>query len=230
MKHVKAGAIAVTALTLSLCLSGCQSDENADGASGDLASAAPSTTKSPYAESIPDYIKQSGLTEAPVKRETPGAPVINFPVPPGWVDLGPDTAPWAFAAIKFVGDPAVPVNPAIAADPPTITAVLSKLSGKVEPAKVLQYAPGEMKNLPGYEGNAAGSAGKLGGFDSQQIGGTYMKAGVKRAVAQKTVVIPAKDGVFVLQVNADGTEDQKQILMDATTLIDQGTTITPAAQ
>ena len=29
-----------------------------------------------------------------------------------------------------------------------------------------------------------------------------------RAIAQKTVVIPGKDGLYVLQLNADGLEDQ----------------------
>jgi hypothetical protein len=47
-------------------------------------------------------------------------------------------------------------------------------------------------------------------------------------VAQKTVTIPAADGLFVLQINADGTEAQMPILMDATTVIDEQTTITPA--
>ena len=42
------------------------------------------------------------------------------------------------------------------------------------------------------------------------------------------MVIPAADGVFVLQLNADGTEDQMGVLMDATNIIDEQTTITPA--
>ena len=43
----------------------------------------------------------------------------------------------------------------------------------------------------------------------------------------KTVTIPGSDGRFVLQLNADGTEDQMGVLMDATSVIDQQTTITP---
>jgi len=50
---------------------------------------------------------------------------------------------------------------------------------------------------------------------------------VSRMVAQKTVVIPGQDGLFVLQLNADGTEDQAMPLMDATQTIDDQTTITP---
>ena len=61
-----------------------------------------------------------------------------------------------------------------------------------------------------------------------QVGGTYMKDGGKRAVAQKTVTIPGTDGLFVLQLTADGSEDQMGILMEAKGAIDEQTKITPA--
>ena len=54
-----------------------------------------------------------------------------------------------------------------------------------------------------------------------------MKDGVKRFIAQKTVVIPGQDGLYVLQLNADGTEDQLGSLMDATAAIDGQITIAP---
>jgi hypothetical protein len=107
---------------------------------------------------------------------------------------------------------------------------VSKLTGPVDAAKILEFAPGELKNLPGFDSMGGdGSASTLGGFDAFQFGGTYVKDGAKRMIAQKTVVIPAKDGdgVFVLQLNADGTEDQMNPLMDATSEIDEKTTITP---
>ena len=118
-------------------------------------------------------------------------------------------------------------DPAAANDPPTIIALMSKLTGNVDPAKILEFAPGELKNLPGYEGEGNGSASTLGGFDAWQMGGSYMKDGTKRMIAQKTVVIPGQDGLYVLQLNADGLEDQMGPLMDATTVIDDQTTITP---
>ena len=40
-------------------------------------------------------------------------------------------------------------------------------------------------------------------------------------------MIPGKNGLYVFQLNADGTEDQKGLLMDATTVIDNETKITP---
>ena len=121
-------------------------------------------------------------------------------------------------------------DPAMASDPPTIVAVMSKLTGHVDGAKILEYAPGELKNLPGFDSMGGnGEATKLSGFDAFQIGGTYVKGGAKRVIAQKTVVIPSRDGdgIFVLQFNADGTEDQMAPLMDATSQIDEKTTITP---
>ena len=71
------------------------------------------------------------------------------------------------------------------------------------------------------------SPSKLGGLDATQIGGIYTKDGAKRAIAQKTVVIPGKDGLYVMQLNADGPQDQIGPLMDATSAIDAQTTITP---
>jgi hypothetical protein len=231
MNKVRAGGIAILAVVLGIALAGCGSNDkkaeatsSTSSASSSSSSAAPSPSEEAKANlTIPDYIKQQGITEAAVKRGDPGSPDINLPFPPGWEDMGAETPQWAWGAIKYTGDPAM------AANPPTIIALLSKLTGNVDPAKILEYAPGEMKNLPGYEGDGTGSASTLGGFQAWQIGGSYMKDGAKRAVAQKTVVIPAADGLFVLQINADGTEDQMPVLMDATNVIDEQTTITPAS-
>ena len=104
-------------------------------------------------------------------------------------------------------------------------ALVSKLTGKVDQAKLIEYAPGELQNLPGYDGSGNGSASTLGGFQAWQLGGTYEKNGKKRAIAQKTVVIPSGDAVFVLQLNADSLESEQGPLMDATNVIDEQTTI-----
>ncbi|MDT5329518.1 MAG: hypothetical protein QOF31_815, partial [Mycobacterium sp.] len=212
-------------------LSGCGSDTKSEPSTSKQTSAASSTTTSKAAptsspqaagpnKTIVDYIKENGIVETPVHRGDPGAPTIDLPFPPGWEDAGNRTPDWAYGAI-------VSSDPAMAQDPPTVIALVSKLSGNVDPAKILEYAPGEIKNLPAYDGAADGSPSTLAGFDATQIGGTYLKDGVKRAIAQKTVVIPGQDALFVLQLNADGTEDQMGALMDATGVIDEQTTITP---
>jgi hypothetical protein len=104
---------------------------------------------------------------------------------------------------------------------------MSKLSGDVDGAKILEFAPGELQNLPEYSGGNDGELGKFAGFDSMQVGGTYVKDGKSLLIAQKTAIIPTDGGVFVLQLNAEGTEEQMGPLMDATAAIDAETTITP---
>ena len=77
------------------------------------------------------------------------------------------------------------------------------LSGDVDPAKIIQYAPGEVQNLPGYRGAGDGSASTLSGFQAWQISGTYVKGGKTRFVGPKTVAIPGQGAIVVLQLNAD---------------------------
>ncbi|GLP73975.1 hypothetical protein TUM20983_10850 [Mycobacterium antarcticum] len=233
--HSGTGASAITLLALGLALAGCGSDSKTEASSSSsssstsssasestsTSSAAPTEAAGPN-PTIADYIKENGITETPVKPGDPGAPTVDLPNPEGWADAGAKTPAGAYGAIIFS-------DPAMAADPPSIVAIMSKLTGEVDPAKIFEYAPGELKNLPGYESAGDGGDAKLGGFDAYQIGATYVKDGTKRLIAQKTVVIPAADGsgVFVLQLNASGTEDQIGPLMDATAVIDEKTTITP---
>lgn len=230
-RSLRAGVVAITAIAVGIGLSGCGSDTKSEPSTSKATSATSSTTSSKTAptaapqsagpnKTIVDYIKESGIVESPVHRGDPGSPTIDLPFPPGWEDAGNRTPEWAYGAI-------LSTDPAFGEDPPTIIALVSKLAGNVDPAKVLEFAPGEIKNLPGYEGAETGSPSSLGGFDATQIGGTYTKDGGKRAIAQKTVVIPGQDGLYVLQLNADGTEDQMGALMDATGVIDEQTTITP---
>jgi hypothetical protein len=230
-RSLRAGVIAVAAIAIGIGLSGCGSDTKSEPSTSTQTSTASPTTTSKAAptssaqasgpnKTIADYIKENGITETPVHRGDPGSPTINLPFPPGWEDAGSRTPEWAYTAM-------VSNDPAMAQDPPTIIALVSKLTGNVDPAKILEYAQGEIKNLPGYDGAQDGQPSTLAGFDATQIGGTYTRDGVKRAIAQKTVVIPGQDALFVLQLNADGTEDQMGALMDATGVIDAQTTITP---
>jgi hypothetical protein len=229
-RSLRGGVIAVAAIAVGIGLSGCGSDTKTEPTTSKQTSTESSTTTSKAAPTTPaqaagpnktivDYIRENNISETPVHRGDAGSPTINLPFPPGWEDAGNRTPQWAYAAI-------LSSDPAVAQDPPTVIALVSKLTGNVDPAQILALAPGEIKNLPGYEGAPDGSPSTLGGFDATQIGGTYTKDGVKRAIAQKTVVIPGQDGLYVLQLNADGTEDQMGSLMDATSVIDEQTTIT----
>ncbi len=230
----RAGVIAIAAVALGIGLTGCGSDtkteettstSSSESASESATSSSEAPTTSAAAaepkKTIADYIKENNITETPVKPGDPGAPTIDLPFPQGWEDMGADTPAWAYQGIVFTADPSM------TADPPTIIAIVSKLTGNVDPAKVLEYAPGEVQSLEGFQGPDTGQPSKLGGFDATQVGGIYVREGVSRMVAQKTVVIPGQDGLFVLQLNADGTEEQAMPLMDATQAIDDETTITP---
>lgn len=223
-----AGGIAVVVVALGLALTGCGSDAKTTASSSSSSSSSTSSTSAAApdpagrSKTIADYIKENGITETPVKRGDPGAPTVDLPIIPGWEDAGASTPAGTYSAIVFT-------DPAMAASPPSIVAIMSKLTGNVEPAKIFEYAPGELKNLPGYESAGDGVRDKFAGFDSFVNGVTYVKDGARRAIGQKTVVIPAKDdsGIYVLQINAVGTESQLVPLMDSTSQIDDKTVITP---
>jgi hypothetical protein len=223
----------IAAVALSLAVVGCSSSSNststtsassttstttASSTTSTKATASPSASGANY--TIADYIKDNQIQETTIHHGDPGSPTIDLPVPDGWTKV-PESESAPFGGIVY--NQATNPN-----DPPSIVAIVSKLSGNVDAAKILEYAPGEIKNLPGYQPMGdGGSASTLGGFQAFQIGGNYVKDGAKRAIAQKTVVIPTQGGLFVLQLNADSPADQMDALMAATTVIDDQTTITP---
>jgi hypothetical protein len=72
-----------------------------------------------------------------------------------------------------------------------------------------------------------GEGSTLSGFPAYQQGGSWKQDGHTKLVAQKTVVIQRPDGLYVLQLNADGLLNPRKILDDATSVVDEQTTITP---
>lgn len=224
----------ITALALGLALVGCGSDSSTEATSSSTTSSVEEETSTTSAEAasptpaqpaganetIQDYIVQNGIQESGVKRGDPGTPTVNLPVPPGWQQRD-DLAEAPYGAIFFPGS-AVPGNP------PRILALMSKLTGDVDTEKLLQYAPGELQNMPGWQPMNPGTRNQLSGFEAFQIAGAYEIDGRKGMIAQKTVVIPADDGVFVLQLNAYADQSEAPLLGDATALIDQQTKITAA--
>ncbi|BBY65061.1 envelope biogenesis lipoprotein LpqN [Mycolicibacterium helvum] len=223
----------LAAVSLSFALVGCGSDSKTETktSTSTSTSTATSTSKSTEtsaspapatgnAQTIQDYLKANNIQETPVKRGAPGSPNIDLAMPTGWSDAGAQTPDWAYGAIVFD-------SPEDKADPPSIIAIVSKLTGNVDPKKILELAPGELKNLPHWEALGDPQTNTLSGFDAVQLGGNYVKDGKKRIIAQKTVVIPGKDGLYVLQMNADALDGQEGPLIDATSVIDKKTTITP---
>ncbi len=231
-----AGAFAAAAVACSL-LSGCGDDS--DSASTATTTAAGATTTAAKATStrkmapkttteapsgpnytIADYIQEARLEETPIQPGTPNAPTIDLPFPPGWENAGQDTPDWAYGAIVYTG-------PEAATYTPSFIALLSKLEGNVDAQKLIDSAGGELRNLPGFKPLTEGKVTTLSGFPAYQLGGTFTKDGGTYLVAQKTTVIPGRDGMYILQINADGTEDQFDIIGAATQVIDDQTKITP---
>ena len=172
------------------------------------------------ATTIADYIAENDIAETPVFRGDPGAPTVDLPFPEGWEDAGADTPEWAYGAIYYSGPGAEEYTP-------SIVALMSRLTGDVDPDAIIEYAAGELTNLPGWEPLSRGRTSTLSGFPAYQLGGTWVQDGVTKVVAQKTAVIPGADGLYVLQLNADGLESQLDIIGPATDIIDDQTVITP---
>ena len=226
-------AAAVTALAV--VLSGCGSDTKTASSSSETTKSSSSskettTSKKPkVAETteaaagpnptIADYIKENKIQETGIKMGDPSAPPVNLPVPDGWKPLSPEEAPdYSYGAIVYTG-------PEFEADPPNIVALMSKLTGDVDPQKIIDLAPGELNNLPGYKPGNEGETSTLGHYPAFVLGGTYTRDGATRFIAQKTVVIPNADGLYVLQLNVDGPDAAGEVLAAARDKIDSDTTI-----
>jgi Probable lipoprotein LpqN len=239
MRSTAVSGVAAIAAALAVVLSGCGSDTKTEPSTSASASKTTSTTTSAKAApsskpkvaprdedaagpnpTIASYIKENNIQEAPVKPGDPGSPTIDLPVPDGWEPAGEDTPEWAYRAIVYTGPDAGEYTP-------SIVALVSKLTGNVDPQKIIDLAPGELNNLPGWSAMNEGEVSTLGEYPAYQLGGTWTQDGQTKIVAQKTVVIPGSDGLYVLQLNADGLEDQKELIGAATDVIDSQTTITP---
>ena len=221
--------IAVVAIAIGLA--GCGSSPSSNNAAGKSSTAATSATAAtPQSKvapritaqgpnpSIASYFDQSHITATPVHKGDPGAPTINFPIPDGWADAGPDTPATAYWAIVDNGPEATKYIP-------SIVATLSKLDGDVDPQKLIELAAGATKNLPGFKQMGDGNEDNLGGFPAYQLGGTWTQDGQTRAVADKVVVINGNDNIYLLELNADCLPDQVEKALPATVTIDEKTTI-----
>jgi hypothetical protein len=65
----------------------------------------------------------------------------------------------------------------------------------------------------------------LAGFQGYPLAGTYLKNRVRRVVAQKTVVIPRRDGLYVLQLNGEISLNQSgmDLVVEASNVINKQT-------
>ena len=229
--HTKPLVVGLSAVTLTVALAGCGATktETKPETAGATTSVAAEASSSALAvpdlpagpnTTIADYVAENKIIESAVQQGDPDAPTFDFPIPPDWTPAGARKPEWAYGAIIYdnAKDPA---------DPPFMTAIVNKLTCDVEAAKILQYAPGLLQNLPGYQPSGEVQKTTLSGFDGIVFEGSYLRDDVRRYIAQLTAVVPGKDGaLFVLQLNADASEDQAQVIRDAATVIRADTTIT----
>ena len=167
------------------------------------------------------YIVDNKIAEVPFKKDQPGAPKVEFPLPPGWTPAGDMTPDWAYGAIYY-GDKVKPLE-----DSTFMYAIGSKLTGNVDPQKILELAPGQLNELPGFSPSKDGpSRDKFAGYDAVNYVGTYQWDGKTRSVGQETIVIPGKDGVYVLQLNGEAPGGQEKAVIDAAGVIRAQTKIT----
>lgn len=180
-----------------------------------------SSSSKTAAMTIPEYFSANGITATPVRRGEPGTPVISFGLPRGWSDADADAPDGAYAAAFYDPSP----DPDY---PPSVVMLLTKLAGDADPAKILEYAPGELEALPDYTVVSKPEASTMSGFEAVQLGGLYTREdGLERIVAQKTVVIPAQDGLYVLQLNVDAPKAEAAVLQEATAALDVQAKIAP---
>jgi hypothetical protein len=235
-------AVATTAIALTLPLAGCGNDSKDSSSSSAKTSTAatssnsakptktgskiiPRTTDKPDSgsnQTIADYIKAKNITEVIQHPGDAGSPTLDLPVPENWKDASADAPEWAYGAIVYDGADA-------GAYTASVLVLMSKLTGDVDADKLIQYASGELKNLPGYEPLGDGAEDTLDGFQGYELAGNYTSDdGEKLVSAQKTVIVPADDGVFIIQFNVDGADEQLDVLKDVTAFIDDNVKITPA--
>ena len=176
MRRTAITGAAALAAALALVLSGCGSDTKTEPSTTESettttttttsAKAAPTTTAkvAPRDEdaagpnpTIASYIVENNIQETPVKRGDPGSPTIDLPIPDGWEPAGENTPEWAYGAIIYTGPEAAEYSP-------SIVALVSKLTGNVDPQRIIDLAPGELQNLPGWVASNEGENSTLGEY------------------------------------------------------------------
>lgn len=237
---------AAAAMALALGLAGCGSDTATEGTESPETSAqAPNPAAGPTAPAeggapaaggpgapaapapptrraytIKQFIDDNRIQETQLHPGQPGAPTVEMPMPPGWIDAGSATPAWAWRAI-YLNDPAMSV------DPPNVVTLVSRLTGPGA-ARVLAYAPGELRNMAEFQPDEGSGVIKVSGFNAYVMAGTFLRSdGVRRAIVQMTMVAPTEDGAFIMQSNADGLPDQLGLLKDTMTLLDDQTNFKP---
>lgn len=172
------------------------------------------------ARTIREYIATNGLQETVIHRGDAGAPSVDLPWMDGWEDAGSLTPEWAYSAIVYRGDRPEEYTP-------NIVVLMSKLTGAADPQGVIDAAPGELADLAGWTPIGEPGPGGRDDYPSYRLGGTWVQNGVTKVVAQTTVAIPADDGLYVVQFNADAAQSEFDIADAGLTTVTEQAIILP---
>ncbi|UQE76147.1 LpqN/LpqT family lipoprotein [Gordonia sp. PP30] len=223
----RAAAVITATTTLAIGLTACDVHVGTSPAKRTTSSSTPATTTQvddvgqTTHQTIADYLAELGVTDQKAEPGVDGAPELSIPTPDGWADAGDETPDYSVGAIVYRG-PEVKTARYV----PNVVAILSALPPGVDQDKVLSLARGELENLPEFSPFGPPTRDELDGFPALKIAGKYHREGMPAVIAQQTVVIPGRDHVYVLQLNATSAEAESEILMTATDEIDRGTEIT----
>lgn len=218
-------------LVLALGLAACGGDDGPDRgtrASDNPSASTGGTPTAPATEDAPEvgapttileYFEQEGITQTALGPDDDG-PVVDMPVPDGWSTSDDYASEASYGAIVY--DAAADTT-----QPPRVLALLARVDGPAEAARILELAPGELLGLDGFTASDEGEASTLGAYDAVQVFGAYSNGGQELTIAQKTVVIPDGDELHVLQLNAYAPPGETDVLVTALQEIDTTTAITP---
>ena len=218
--------VALAAVSLGLGLVGCGKDSKSNDKTSTSTATSTSTSTSTATTSaqpssfasFDDYLKANNIGETVVHHDTPGAPVVDLPVPAGWHQIPEsEDAPYGGIVLDTPADPN---------DPADFRALLEKLSGDVNTDELLPASVSDLRNQQNFDGGQ-GEKSTLSGFPAFQVLGSYTKDGAQRIGAQKTVIIQGKDGIYLLALIGRGPEADADAIRNATAVIDEKTTITP---
>ncbi|NYI45256.1 hypothetical protein BJ993_002336 [Nocardioides aromaticivorans] len=168
---------------------------------------------------ILEYFEQEGIAQTALGPDDDG-PVVDLPVLDGWSESDDYSSEASYGALVY--DAAADTT-----QPPRVLSLLARVEGPADPARILELAPGELLGLDGFTASEEGEASTLGAYDAVQVFGAYSNGGQDLTIAQKTVVIPDGDDLYVLQLNAYAPPAETDVLVTALQQIDATTTITP---
>jgi hypothetical protein len=140
----------------------------------------------------------------PLHKGDPGAPTIDSPLLFGWDPVAPDIeAKYAYNEIAYTAAGAGEASAAA-----SITTILAHLVGVVDPKNIIDFAPGELEEWPGFK-LAETKPCIVQSYPGYLIAGTWDNNGQTQFVGQLTVVIPASDGAYLLQFELNCLESQR---------------------